>query len=336
MFKHILILVVVFSLALGACAPATPKPTATVVVVAGEKTNKELQNGKPFRMAGGNRQHPFYRLLWLGITDACRDLDVLCEDSGYVGTEISPMAGSVDTMIATGTSGMLTGVDKQVYAPIQKMVDAGIPVMSIHTITPEGDVPGLIGWVAPNPVAYSQECANVLGAKINGKGTVAITQNTLNDIENAAASAFTAEMKAKYPDVVVLSPELETSDPIVAIGVATAILQKHPDLAAAFGTTAYSPVTWGKALQAVGQKPGQTIVIGMDPLQENLDMVRDGWIYAIIAQPVYEEAYRAIELLVAHLRGEPVAYQNYYPSPIVYKDGIQKYYDRAKQVTSGE
>jgi ribose transport system substrate-binding protein len=138
--------------------------------------------------------------------------------------------------------------------------------------------------------------------------------------------SFTEEMKAKCPDVTVFAPEIEGGDQPAAIAKAGAILTAHPDIKGALGTTGGSPVTWGKALEQAGRNPGDVIVIGMDYNRPNLDMVKAGWVYAVVGQPIYEETFRAVELLIDHLRGKPVEFNNVYPSPIITIDKLDQYY----------
>ena len=71
----------------------------------------------------------------------------------------------------------------------------------------------------------------------------------------------------------------------------------------------------------------------MDYSEQNLDWVRDDWVYALVGQPLYEETYRAVELMVDLLHGEEIQYANIYPAPLIQKDTIHKYYDYAARST---
>jgi ribose transport system substrate-binding protein len=194
----------------------------------------------------------------------------------------------------------------------------------------------MLGWVAADAKDYAVRVANLMGEKMNGKGVVAVTQFSLNDLENVVVEEFTKEMNAKYPDIVVLSPEMEGGDQPLAIGVATTILQVHPEVTAAFGTTGNSPSTWAKAAEAVGKKPGEIIIVGMDYIRQNLDYVKSGEVYALVGQPLYEELYKAVELLAQNLKGEPVEYDNIYPAPIITIENVDKYYEYADRVDAQE
>lgn len=279
-----------------------------------------------------NRQHPVVRLMSLGFWEACSALKVECKDLSYDGVDLSQQAPATDQAIALKAAGAIAFVDKAVYAQDNRLIKAGIPTDCIHVQVPQGDVPGLLAWVAADQTDYAHRVADFMGDKMGGKGVIATTQIDLNDVENLVQAEFAKEIASKYPNIKVLSPEMEGADPTQAIAKATAILQAHPDVTAAFGSTGGSPTTWAKAAQAVGKKAGDLVIVGMDYSRENLDLIKAGWVTAVVGQPLYEETYRALELLVDHSNGKTVQYANVYPAPIVTAADVDKYYGYADRV----
>jgi ribose transport system substrate-binding protein len=303
-------------------APPTP---VVAQAPAAEKTVKELQAGKPFRYVTGGLEHPTIRLMILGFTEACKKYNADCQIMGYSGFEDSDYIRMVETSTAQGASGMVVATYGP-YRPAEvEAIKQGITLVGFHTPMEEGDIPGLLAWVATDVKAYGKAAADAMADKLKCAGPIAVTQNTFNDVENVAASSFTDQMKVRCPDVVVFPPEIEGGDQAAAIAKAGAILTAHPDIAGAYGTTGGSPVTWGKALEQAGRKPGDVIVIGMDYSINNLDLIKSGWVYAVVGQPIFEETYKAVEILIAHLRGEPVQFDNVYPSPIITIENMDKY-----------
>lgn len=330
-FNHFVTLLIILIL-LVACVPPGPTPEPGPV---GEKTNAELQGGKPFRFISCNRQHPVVRTMALGFWEACEKYGVECVDNSWDGVDMSNMTALADLAISQGSSGTIPFVDKAVYEADKKIIAAGIPSVSIHVKVPEGEVPGLMAWVAADATDYAERAALAMGEKLGGKGVVAVTQGNLNDVENEVTAAFTAKMKEKYPDIVVLPPEMEGFDAPASIAVATTILQKYPEITGAFGTTGGSPTTWAQAAKSVGKRPGEVVIIGMDYTRQNLDLVKSDEVFALVGQPLYEEVYRAVELLVDNLHGKKVEYENVYPAPIITKETIDTYYGYADRIDAG-
>lgn len=281
---------------------------------------------KPYTFISPNKQHPVVHTMKLGFLDACATLKVECVDYSWDGVDMSQMAVKADQVIAAGSAGVIAFVDKVVYEQDKKLIAAGIPTDAINVQVPEGTVPGLLAWVASSSTDYAVAVADFMGERMKGKGVIAMTQGDLNDVENATTASFVKEMALKYPKIKILPPEMEGFDVPAAIAKEEAILQAHPEVTAIFGTTGGSPTTWGHALQNVGKKPGELIVVGIDTTRPNLDMVKAGWVTAVVNQPIYDETYKALEILVLHNQGKPISYNNLLPAPLVTIDNIDKYY----------
>ena len=78
-------------------------------------------------------------------------------------------------------------------------------------------------------------------------------------------------------------------------------MQAHPDLVAALSTTGGGPTTWAGAQQETGKK---IVAAGMDATRVNLDLVKNGEVWGLVAQPLYEETRGAAELLYKMANGE--------------------------------
>jgi len=328
MFKKLFFIILLLGLMLGACTPKA-KP---VEVAQTEKSLKDLQNGKPFRFITNGLEHPVIRTMILGFVEACEKYEVECAVMGAGGFEDSDYIRLVEQSIAQGASGIIAST----YSPFRPTeaiaIKQGIPVVGFHTPMKEGEFPGLLAWVATDVTEYGKATADAIAEKTSCGSPVAITQNTFNDTENEASRSFTEEYKLKCPDAEVLAPELEGGDQAAAIAKAGAILTAHPDIKAAYGTTGGSPTTWAKALEQAGRKPGEVVVVGMDYTRPNLDLVKQGWVYAVVGQPIYEETYKAVEVLIANMKGEKVDFNNSYPSPIITITDVDKYYGYADRV----
>ncbi len=70
-----------------------------------------------------------------------------------------------------------------------------------------------------------------------------------------------------------------------------------------------------------------------DVIRPNLDLVKEGKVYGLVAQPLYEEFFNCAELLVKVLNGEQIEYLNLLPAPIITAADLDAYYgfnDRAE------
>ena len=166
--------------------------------------------------------------------------------------------------------------------------------------------------------------AGAAGAlELGGKGVVALTQGSYNDTENPMADAFRKTMAEKYPDIKILETQLEGFEPSAAEAKAVGILQGNPDVTGAFSTTGNGIQTWSGAARKAGR---EVAIIGMDYIRQNLDIIKSGAAYGLVAQPLYEEGAKTAELAAALAEGKEVPYLNPLPAAVITADDLDPYY----------
>lgn len=274
------------------------------------------------------KDHPVHRLMQAGFLDKCKELGYICEvvgDPSATNWDLPatlPLAEAALARTQYDAVGVY-GPDPAVYSYITKLGKEGFPVVTWHVLPPEGTVAGLKAAVGEDIANAGQNAAIAIGEKLGGKGTVAVTQGASNDTENAMSASFRKTMAEKYPDIKVLDTQMEGFEPSAAEGKAVAILQGNPDVNAAFGTTGNSIQTWSGAARKAGR---DVVIIGMDYIRQNLDLVKSGAAYGIVAQPLYEESAKVAELLGDLAQGKTVTYLNPLPAPVITAADLDPYY----------
>jgi ribose transport system substrate-binding protein len=285
-------------------------------------------SGKDIYFLSVLKAHPTLRLWQQGFLDEARRMGFKSET--IASPDDSDWAKAValgEQILATetpGNYGMVFGYgDPSEAALVKQFGDAKVPVVWTHQILTANQIPGVLAWSGFDPAKWGKSAADAIGAKINGTGAVAITEGSFNATEDGVAAAFTTEMNAKYPNVKVLKPQEEGFDPPTAIAKAVSILQANPDVVGALSTTGAGPVTWGGA----ADQTGRTVYsIGPDMTRPNMDLVKSGEVFALAAQPGYEEHEQAVDLIAKSMCGQTVPYANELPTAIVTADGLAPYY----------
>jgi ribose transport system substrate-binding protein len=273
--------------------------------------------------------HPVHKIMQAGFKAECKAKGYDCVLVG------NPSATNYDipATVALAEAAMVKqkfsviavyDADPGIDSFIAKLGKEGYPVVTWHVLPDEGTVPGLKAAAAEDIPAAGANAADAIGAKINGTGTVAVSEGSSNTTENLMAKSFTDELKAKYPNVKVLPTVLEGFDPAAAQAKAVAVIQAHPDVVAAFSTTGGGPATWAGAQRTAGKK---LTIIGMDYTRQNLDLVKAGDVFGLVAQPLYAEAEKDVDLAGQLALHQPVQYKNVLPSPIITASDLQPYYD---------
>lgn len=282
------------------------------------------------------RNHPVHRIMQGGFLSECKRLGYECE---IVGAEALDMPASAPLAEAVLAKGGIKGIGVYAYDPSTYPFIArwgkDYPIVSWHIPVREGEAPGLKAVTGTVPTDYAIESARAIGREIGCKGTVAVTEGSFNTVENLVARVFTETMGDECPDVEVLKPQEEGFDVPAAKAKAVSILQANPDTVAAFSTTGGGPVTWAGAADQAGKR---LTIIGMDYVRQNLDLVKDGRVFAVVGQPLFEEGAKTADLLDQLVAGDTVSYDNPLPATIITRDQVARFegmLDEADAATKG-
>jgi ribose transport system substrate-binding protein len=286
----------------------------------------------PVAIAMGVYNHPVHRIVQLGFLKAAKELGYT--NAKVIGTEGGDQAevyAAVDAFVAEGGKAcMVWAGDSSAYECIANAAAAGcvIGVAHFNHRLEDGSLPeGMKFNMACDPVLYGKQSADLMAKTLEGKtGSVALTQNTKNITENAANDSFRAEWAElaktmNLAGIKLLDTELEGAVVDSATAVNLAIIQANPDIIGAFGTTGNSPITWSDAATKAGKADGEIAIIGMDATEGNLNALEAGKVLALVAQPLYQEAYLTMTYFDKVLRGEEVPAWTDLVAPIVTKDG---------------
>jgi len=261
----------------------------------------------------------------LGFREGCRKLGY---EAIIVGTDAYDIAGTIALAEQVIVSGDIAGIAVWAGNPaydalIEKAHGLGIPVILPHFPIEQNSAPGATGTISCDPAAFATDCAQIMGERMKGKGVIALTQGSFNTIENAVTAIFARVMQDKFPQITVLPAVEEGFDTPAAISKAASLLQANLNITAALSSTGGGAMVWASAARDSGRS---LLIVGMNYTRFNLDLVRNGEVYAVVGQPLWEESYGAAELLDRALRGERLRWWTTLPAPIISKDVLPKYY----------
>jgi ribose transport system substrate-binding protein len=274
------------------------------------------------------RDHPVHRLMQAGFLAKCKELGNTCEVVGNPSATNYDVSASIPlaeaAMARTKFDAIAVyGPGPEIFPFIGKLGREGFPVVTWHVLPKEGSVPGLKAATGEDIPVAGANAAVAMGTKMGGKGVIALTQGASNDTENLMSDSFRKTIAAKFPDIKILDTQMEGFEPSGAEAKAVAILQGNPDVTAAFSTTGNGVQTWSGAARKSGR---QIVIVGMDYIRQNLDIVKSGAAFGVVAQPLYEEAAKTAELADALADGKSVTYLNPLPATVISADDLAPYY----------
>jgi len=137
----------------------------------------------------------------------------------------------------------------------------------------------------------------VLAEKLGGKGKVGILSGSLTATNHVNRVKGFKRAMAEYPNIQIVFERPDNDDLPTAVTLTENALQANPDLNAVFGCNASNPIGAARAVTNAG-KAGKVLVVGFDDLPETLQFIKDGGIYATMAQRQWEIGYWGIYYLV--------------------------------------
>ncbi len=168
-------------------------------------------------------------------------------------------------------------------APVNKMIDAGIPVIDMDTLIAPLDSINVHSFIAPDNEFMGASVTQALVDAINGEGNIVMTQGALGHTgAQGRARGFNSIVK-KYPKIKVLDTQPADWDVTKVARIWETLLTKYPQIDAAYfhnddmALAAYNVM---KAHNRTSIKIG-----GCDAMPPALEAVLDGRMTATVRNP---------------------------------------------------
>ena len=238
-----------------------------------------------------------------GAQLACEEIGALTGDEvsfeivGPAENDILKSAQAMEQAIAKRPDGFAVVCwDAEVMVtPINKAMDAGIPVITIDADAPNSK---RISYIGTDWYTLGIELGNALVREIDGKGKVAMLGIVGADNMETAFDGFRSVVD-DYPQVEVVALEDDAGQDSIAAEKAAAILQAHPDLAGFAGFGVASGPGISVAVREAG-KVGEVKVVGNDLNTAQIKNLEDGVEQFVLGQKRVFFGYYGILMLYLH------------------------------------
>jgi ribose transport system substrate-binding protein len=218
--------------------------------------------------------HPALRL-------AGRQLGVQVTIAGPNTSDIPGFVSSIETIAARRPAGMMIVAwdPSAVVAPINKLVESGIPTICVDTDAPDSKRLSFIGtnWFDLG-VRQAQAMVKALAGR---EGKVAMLGLTEHYIDQQAFAGFRSIVEKV--GLTLMEPQNDRGDSAVAARVAATIIQATPDLVGMAGFDSESGPGIGLAIKEA-DKSGQIVATCVDAEPAHLSLIREGVLTAAIGQ----------------------------------------------------
>ncbi len=247
---------------------------------------------------------PFYFTMERGIKAKAQELGVKVVVGEYPSTW-GPEAQlpNLDALMAQGGIDMLliapTSVDALI-APLKKISDRGIPVITVDTYLGDGDYSKAsnysfpLSYIGTDNKLGGKQIAEHLAKMVGEKGNVYVV-NTNPDTSSVVdrGNGF-KEGIAEFPNMQLVGMDYCMDVQQKAQEQTLAALQKNPDLVAIFGVNVFSAQGSAQAVVSSGLA-GTVKIASWDATETLIQMLKDGKIDLVLAQKPAEIGSLAVD-----------------------------------------
>ena len=280
----------------GSSAPGT---AASSAAAAGKSYNVEL--------VVGTKSDDFYVTMECGAMAEAKTLGVNLTVTGPADFSAPEQAPILNAVAASKPDALIVApTDTKALNPaLTRIGNEGVKVVFVDTTTTDPSV--AVSHITSDNTGGGKLAADSLAAQIGGKGTVAVINvNPGISTTDARIAGFTAEMKAKYPNITVLGTQYDNDSSATAASQVEADITAHPNLSGVFATNVLSAQGAATGIQHAGAA-GKVKVATFDAEPQQITALKSNTIQLAIAQSPYLEGQDGVEQAVNALSGKPVS-----------------------------
>jgi simple sugar transport system substrate-binding protein/ribose transport system substrate-binding protein len=222
---------------------------------------------------------------------------------GPVGANADGQISEIETLMGKIDGLAISSVSTDALAPlINRIVAAGIPVVTFNTDNPESN---RLAFAGQDNLQAGREAGKLMGEVLRGKGKVVITT-----LDAAAQWSIDRESGARqslhaFDGIEVVQTVNTGTDPQEIYAAIENTMLANPDVEGILSLECCSTPAAGTWVQRNGAS-NRVKVVGFDLLDQTVELVADGAIYATIDQAPERQGYEAVNLIVRFLHGETI------------------------------
>jgi ribose transport system substrate-binding protein len=262
--------------------------------------------GKNLELVVGTKSDDFYVTMECGAEAEAKALGVNLTVTGpadFSASEQAPILNAVE--VSKPDALIVAPTDSSALNPeLSRIAGEGVKLVFVDTTTSDPSI--AVSHITSNNVEGGQIAADNLAAAIGDKGTVAVIDvNPGISTTDARIQGFDQEMKAKYPNITVLSTQYDNDSTSTAATQVAGDITAHPNLSGVFATNVLSAVGAATGVQHAG-RAGKVKVATFDADPQQMAALKSNVIQLAVAQSPYLEGQDGVEQAVNALTGKPV------------------------------
>ncbi|MEV7035512.1 substrate-binding domain-containing protein [Streptomyces sp. NPDC093272] len=233
--------------------------------------------------------------------------------------DASQQANQLQNFTSSGLGAVIVNpVDSDAASNSVKAANkADIPVIAVDRGVNNAKTDAL---VASDNVAGGELAAKTIGDRLGGHGKIVILQGQAGtSAARERAQGFASGLKA-FPGIQVVAQQPADFDRTKGLDVMSNLLQSHPDVQ---GVIAANDEMALGAIKALGSKAGKSVsVVGFDGTPDGLTAVKNGTLYASVAQQPSQLGRIAVDNALKAIQDKKVDSTIKVPVKVVTKENV--------------
>jgi len=218
--------------------------------------------------------------------------------------DIAGQIGMVEDYINKKVDGIvLAACDTRGLIPtIEKALAAGIPLVTIDSGV-DSDLPA--SFIATDNILGASMAADELAKLLQEQGQVACIPIVPGAATSIMREQGFKERLPRYPGLKLVAVQYSQSEVATAMSVTENILTANPNLAGLFAASEAGTIGCAQALISRGVT-GKVKLVGFDASPDQIKLLRQGVVQALIVQNPYQMGYQGVKSAVTLIKGGQV------------------------------
>jgi ABC-type sugar transport system substrate-binding protein len=262
--------------------------------------------GKKLDLVVGTKSDDFYVTMECGAEAEAKALGVNLTVNGPADFSASEQAPILNAIAVSKPDALIVApTDTSALNPeLTRISSGGTKLVFVDTTTSDPSV--AVSHITSDNVGGGKVAADNLAKQIGSKGTVAVIDvNPGISTTEQRIQGFDQEMKAKYPNITVLSTQYDNDSSATAASQVSSDISAHPNLSGVFATNVLSAEGAATGVQHAG-KSGKVKVATFDADPQQMSALASNTIQLAVAQDPYLEGQDGVEQAVNALTGKTV------------------------------
>jgi ribose transport system substrate-binding protein len=263
-------------------------------------------SGDTFALLNGNNADPFFFSIWAGALAEAKKYHVKLIEQAPTTFDYTQQVPLLNDELARHVNAIIFSPDSNTaFADAYKTAHSEkIPIVDVNDLESlEHNNPNVLAFLGTNNILLGQSAAKAMAGLVGSKGLVTVINSVAGSLgDSERGSGYINAIKNSYPNMSVLKEQYDLDDRTTAQSIATDEMQANPKLEGIYGVDSFTGQGVGAAVEAL-HKQGKIKVVAIDAEPQEVALMKQGVIQALIAQQPYLMGVTAVKDLVLDLTG---------------------------------